>query len=257
MDAHVHLDFPAYDADREAVIARARAEGIGRFVLPGTDPDAWDRTTRLARQLGSWVVLGVHPWDTASVDEARIAAWVDDLAARNPDGIGEIGLDALRAPDDAARARQRRWFRAQLAVARAKDLPVVLHGVRAWPELLEICARDGLSKRGGMAHAWGGDPDLVDRAVAIGLHVSFGCSVIPERAKRARASVVRVPLERLLIETDGPDMRPPGVDRGEPRDLRAVAGVVAALRGVTVPWLLDRSARNVERLFVDDAGGQR
>lgn len=161
--------------------------------------------------------------------------------------MGECGLDWYRTRDTAGRQRQRRAFRAQLALARERDLPVVVHCVRAYGVLLEICERDGVPSAGGMIHAWTGAPELVPRALRLGLHLSFGPVVFV--ARRARAAVAEVPDARLLVETDCPDQAPPGHGRGEPADLVPVAAEVARLRGTEPEAVLASTAANARRLL--------
>jgi TatD DNase family protein len=248
-DAHTHLDHPDFAGDLDAVVARARAVGVDGFVMAAADPERWSEAQALGARIGATVVFGVHPWDAGALDEQDGLRLLAELRARPMVGVGEIGLDALRARDDASRARQLRWYRDQLAVARERALPVVLHGVRAWPEVLSVIARDGLSAAGGMAHAWTGAPDLARRAVALGLHVSFGPAILRDRALRGRASATVVPMDRLLVETDCPSMAPVGITRGEPAHVLEVAAQLAALRGEPLADVLARTRHNARALF--------
>jgi TatD DNase family protein len=247
IDAHTHLDFDDFDADRDEVLARARAAGVERVVICGSVHERWPETVRLAGQIGAVAALAVHPWSAAQMAEAE--PWLAALRAHDPAVVGEIGLDALHAPDDRARERQRRWLRDQLALARELERPIVVHCVRAYPELLAILERDGVPRAGGMMHAWSGPPDQVDRALRLGLHVSFGPMILRDRAKKARESVARVPLDRLLVETDCPNMLPPGETRGEPAHLVRVVDEVARLRGGEPVDIAAATHQNAGRLF--------
>lgn len=230
-DAHTHLDFDEFDEDRSAVVARARALGVATWVICGSDHERWDNTIAVADETGGIPMLGVHPWCAAELDAPSLAPWLSDLSRRPLIGLGEIGLDILYAKTPAAHENQRRAFRAQLAIARERDLPVAIHCVRAYPELLALLERDKLPKRGGMLHAWSGPPDQIPRALALGLYVSFGPDALKDRAKKVLASIPLVPDGRLLVETDCPNGRPPGTLRGEPAHLPAVIAAVAGLRG--------------------------
>ncbi len=245
VDAHTHLDFPAFDDDRDEVLARARAAGVDRFVVCGSDPDRWS----FAATLPVVLFLGIHPWVAAELDDAAHASLLTDLRARVCDGIGEIGLDRLHGRTPEAWSRQVRSFRDQLALARERNVPVQLHGVRAWPELLTVLHRDGLPPAGGLAHSWSGAPDQLDRAVRLGLRISFGPMVLFDRARKARESAVRVPIEHLLVETDCPNQLGPGVSRGEPAHLPTVVAGLAALRGVDVHALGAATTRNFHHLL--------
>lgn len=244
-DAHTHLDFSEFDEDRDDVVLRARSVGVGHWVICGSQHERWSVTDRIAAETGGIPILGVHPWSTAELDAAALAPWLQDLRQRPLRGVGEIGLDTLHGGWE----NQRRGLRDQLAIARERDLPVVLHCVRAYPELLALVARDGAPRAGGMMHAWSGHPDQVARALSLGLHVSFGPMVLHDRARKARASVPLVPDDRLLVETDCPNMKSPGVTRGEPAHLPRVVAGVAALRGQTEAEIGALTARNLETLF--------
>ena len=133
---------------------------------------------------------------------------------------------------------------AQLALAANRDLPVVLHCVRAYGTLLDEVAVAGVR---GMVHAWSGPPELVDRAVGLGLSLSFGSLVL--RSERVAACAASVPLSSMLLETDCPDMPIPGEARGEPAHLIAVAERIARLRGLSVVEVLEITGRNARALL--------
>ncbi len=249
MDAHTHLDHEAFDPDRELVVARARQAGVTGFVLCASDPDRWDRTSRVARSLGATLFLGLHPWAASETGPAELDELLARLRATDLDGVGEIGLDTLHAPGPEEARRQRDAARAQLALARELDLPVALHCVRAYPELLAMAERDGLPAAGGMVHGWSGPADQVERAVKLGLRVSFGPLILRDKARKARESAPRVPLDRLLVETDCPTVRAPGEDRGEPAHLPLVVAGLAALRGEDPAVLGPATAATFRRMM--------
>jgi TatD DNase family protein len=248
IDAHTHLDDPAFDVDRADVLARARAVGVSGFVIAGAHPADWDRVVATAEALGAAWTLGVHPWHLVDLGPDAVRAWTEALASRpTPHGIGETGLDHARAKDEAARRLQREAFRAHLALARERDVPVVLHVVRAYGTALDVIERDGLPARGGMIHAWSGAAELVPRAVRLGLMLSFGA--VFTHSDRVAAALRVVPEHALLLETDCPDLPLVPGTRGEPADLVAVAAHAAPLRGRTARELLDVATANARRLF--------
>ena len=249
-DALTHLDFPAFDGDREAVRSRALAAGVMGWAVAGADPTQWDRLEEIVSRHGGLALLGVHPWWAADLDPSALSPFLEDLARRPlAHGLGECGLDHHRSRDPASRARQRHAFRAQLALARERDVPVVIHCVRAFGPLLRLCAADGLPAAGGVIHGWSGPPDLVAEALGLGLHLSFGPQILRDRARRARASLAAVPADRLLLETDCPDQAPPGIPRGEPAHLREVAREAAAIRDTRPETLWSITGDNARRLF--------
>lgn len=243
IDAHNHLDLPAFDADRDAVVEEAARAGVGSGVLAGADPADWDRVAALGTSRGWPWVIGVHPWWCADLDDAGLDAALASLAARpTPWGVGETGLDRRRGD----LALQERSLRAHLALAQERAVPVVLHIVGAYPEALAVL-RDAGVPAGGMVHSWSGPPELVDAYLALGLHLSFSASAC--RPGRAAKSAARVPADRLLIETDAPDQPLGPAARGVPADLVAIAEGIGTLRSVSGADLLDASAANVRRLF--------
>ncbi len=245
VDAHCHLDAPAFDDDRAAVVARARAAGVRSWVVAGTRPSCWRGTQQTAEATGGRAVLGVHPWFAAEATTESLTR----LATLAPEGIGEIGLDGLAATSDDERALQRAAFRAQLALARERDVPVVIHCVKAVQEVLEVVRADGLPFRGGMIHGWSGSRESAEAFVRAGLCVSFGPLVCRPRARRAREAAAAVPVERLLVETDAPDQAPPGEERGEPAHARVVVEELARIRGVEPAALAAATRATLQRLF--------
>lgn len=248
IDAHTHLDMDPFAADRADVVARAHDAGVDGFVVAGAAPADWDRVEAVGRATGAAWTLGVHPWWLADLDEAALAAALADLEARpTPHGIGETGLDHARARTPEDRRRQRDVLRAHLALARDRDVPVVLHVVRATPQALRVIADDGLPAAGGMIHAWSGPAEHVPWSVDLGLHLSFGAAVV--RNRHAAEAAAACPDDRLLLETDAPDQPLHPGERGEPADLPGIAAYVATLRGTTAEHVLDTAARNARRLF--------
>lgn len=243
IDAHNHLDLPAFDADRDAVVDAAARAGVASCVLAGADPADWDRVAALGTTRAWPWVIGVHPWWCAELDDAGLDAALTSLVARpTPWGVGETGLDRRRG----ALALQERSLRAHLALAQSRAVPVVLHIVGAYPEALAVL-RDAGVPAGGMVHSWSGPPELVDAFLALGLHLSFSASAC--RPGRAAKSAARVPLDRLLIETDAPDQPLRPGSRGVPSDLLGIAAGIGTLRSVSGAELLDASAANVRSLF--------
>ncbi len=244
-DAHTHLDDPIFDHDRDEVVVRAVAAGVGGYAIAGPDPEDWDRVVQVAAAHGGIAILGLHPWWAAELSIAEIDSHLADLARRaTPHGLGETGLDRHRGASELE--RQRHAFRAQLRMSRERELPLVFHGAGIWAEVVQTVRSMGLSSRGGMAHAWTGSAQLAREAVDAGLSLSFGPEV--RTSRRARESVPNVPRDRLLLETDAP-ARPVEGTRGEPRHLLRVAEEVATLRNEGVREVLAYTGYNARRLL--------
>ena len=244
-DAHTHLDDARFDADRQDVVERAKIAGITGFAIAGADPLRWHRVAECAEQIRASFTLGVHPWwATAQLD---LHEALHRLSAAACDGIGEIGLDFHRGRTDEERAVQRKFFRAQLAVARAADRLVVVHCVRAHAELIQILRQDGHPRL--LFHGWSGSPQEAKAVLEIGAAISFGPLIARHGDNKAKRSLAATPRDRILLETDCPDNPMNGDLRGEPRDLVAVAGAAAAILGTTTNELLEHTADNARRFF--------
>jgi TatD DNase family protein len=260
LDSHCHLDDPRFADDVGAVLERARAAAVQGFVVAGYGPERWPAQAALAVAHPDVVVtFGLHPWLVAGdAPDTPLAPWLEKLARAldgglgvRPVALGELGLDRGPRVEAGALERQREALRAQLAMARERDLPVVLHVVRAHGQVLEVLRSDGLPDAGGMVHGFTGAPEVAAEYVALGLFVSFGGAVTRPRAKKARRAAAEVPAERLLLETDSPDQPPHerAGARNEPAFLVDIAAAVAHLRGQPAQQVAEGAAANARRLF--------
>ena len=258
IDAHCHLQSPRI-ADPAVLIRRARAAGVDGFVLAGVDPKDWDRQVELARIFPACACsYGLHPQIVPELDDITCDAVLDELARSirgegrpKPAALGELGLDRLTRETERALPRQERVFRAQLALARESNLPVVLHVLRAQGRTLDILEADGVPEAGGIVHSYSGSAELVDRYVNLGLSISFSGSVVFERSKKVKAAAARVPSHALLVETDSPDQTPPPHHPGpnEPAYLPLIVDAVAEARGAVPAEVATLASENARRLF--------
>jgi TatD DNase family protein len=263
VDAHCHLDFEAFDADRDEVLDRAAAVGVRAIVIPGVHPAQWARAAAIVRRghprVRLAMAVGWHPEHLARLDELTESErsdgvrdesldpewfdpesldpeWFDpeSLVARlvraadehRAVAIGECGLDR-RVETRVSLERQRAVLDAHLEAAKRTGLPLVLHVVRRDGALLDALRPHAPLR--GMVHAFTGGPELAREYVALGLHLSFGGGLTRSNARRARDAAAVVPAERVLIETDAPDQTPHGASRprNEPSFLPLVHDVLA------------------------------
>ena len=255
IDTHCHLDAPAFDGDREAVLARARAAGVTDVVVPSVEPGGWGRLVAFgASHPGVHVALGIHPQALHGLDPAgddRHLADLESLLARGGAvAVGECGLDGPGAGEGAPLDRQRAVLRGHLAIARRLGLPVLLHSLRAHDAMLAELTRDGVPS-GGVLHSFSGSAEQVPPFAALGLHFSFAGPVTYEGARKPVAAARAVAADRLLVETDAPDQSPHPLrgTRNEPAHLALVLGALAFAVG-TSPVELDRlTSGNARRLL--------
>jgi len=248
-DSHTHIDMPAFDADRAAVLERARAAGVEAMLLiGGVDEEAGHlRALRVAEELKLPVSAGVHPHEArlatpAVYDELRGLAGEKRIVA-----IGEIGLDFHY--DHSPRGVQREVFRAQVRLARELDLPVIIHTREADDETATLLEEEGVGK--GVIHCFTGGEDLARRALALGFYVSFsGIATFP-RAEVIQQVARTVPVDRLLVETDAPFLAPAPHrgKRNEPAFVVEVVRFLARLRGETPEAIGAAALQNFRRAF--------
>lgn len=253
IDSHAHLEFPQFDADRKAVLERARAAGVETLLAigSGTGPDRLNAAIPFAEQ-HDWIyaTVGIHPHEAKLATEEHFAR-LDELA-HHPRVVawGEIGLDYYY--DHSPREIQQQVFRRQLKQARAAKLPIIIHCRDAWEDCMAILESDWRSSGlGGILHCFTGTPDDARRGLGMGFLVSFAGNVTYPKMQSLRDVVRDLPLDRLLTETDSPFL-PPQSKRGkrnEPAFVVHTAAKLAELKGMSVAELARVTSDNFFRLF--------
>ena len=252
IDSHAHVGFQQFDPDRGAVLERARQAGLSAIVEAGADLASSRSAVALAEQHRFiYAAVGVHPHDAQTVSPAALAE-LRALAQRpKVVAVGETGLDYYR--DLSPRAAQRAAFASQLALAAELDLPVIVHVRDAYADALamigEWCA-EGPHRRG-VIHAYSGGPERLDQIMALPFCVGIGGPVTFPKSEDLRQAAARVPLERLLVETDCPYLTPQPYRgrRNEPAYVRYVVEEIARVRGMAVDTLARATAEAARRLF--------
>ncbi len=248
VDSHCHLDAPEFDRDRGAVIARARAAGVGRQVLPAVAAAGWPKLRDLcAAAPGLFPAYGLHPMylsEHRPEHLRELRAWIE---RERPVAVGECGLDFFVEGLDAA--QQATCFEGQLQLAREFDLPLIVHARRAVDAVIAAVRRVGGLR--GVVHSFSGSPEQARQLWRLDFLIGLGGPVTYERAQRLRSLVASMPLEHLLLETDAPDQPDAGIrgERNEPARLAVVCEAIARLRGAAPEEIADATTRNAERLF--------
>ncbi len=244
-------------ADLEPVMARARAAGIDRLVCVGTGAETSRQAVALARATvgaGSgpraWASIGLHPHEASKGVDGVAALLARELEA--DDGVvvavGECGLDYYY--EHSPRVAQRAAFAAQIALAHAHGLALVIHARDAWDDLFDVLVDEGVPERT-VLHCFTGGPDEVDRCLRAGMYVSFSGIVTFKNAADVREAAARCPLDRLLVETDSPFLAPvPHRGRtNEPSYLPLVGEAIATVKGCTVDEIMERTAAAAAMVF--------
>lgn len=253
IDTHCHLDAGEFADDRDAEVLAARQVGVSQIVVPAVELRNFaDVRACCARYPECSPAYGIHPLfvDRASEDDLLTAReWMVREASGPfpPVAVGEIGLDFFVAGFDAA--RQERFLVAQLQIAGDLGLPVLLHVRRAVDQVLK-CVRRSTVRRG-IAHAFNGSTQQAGEFLALGFKLGFGGALTYAGATRIRRLAAELPLDAIVLETDAPDISPSWLAgrRNAPRELLAIAEVLAALRGIPVHTVIEATGRNANALL--------
>jgi TatD DNase family protein len=248
IDSHVHLDAAEFDTDRDDVLVRARAAGVVDLVVPAVAAGGWEKLRELVRTLpGLHPAYGLHPMYLAEHLPEHLELLAQWLDREKPVAVGECGLDFF--VDGLDRDDQRRYFNAQLALARARDLPVILHARHAVDEVIASVRRVGGLR--GVVHSFGGSAEQARQLHSLGFLIGIGGAITWSRATRLRAMVAALPLEQLLLESDAPD-QPPADHRGERNEPGLLPGILAAIasaRGEPEERIAAATRANARTLF--------
>lgn len=247
-DTHCHLDVPEFAADRDAVLARTRAAGVSRLLIPAISAAGWDALCAFCqRHEGLYPALGLHPIYTAQHRDEHLRQLRERLAAQRPLAIGEIGLDFFIPEPD--RERQQRLFEAQLALAEEFQLPVLVHVRKAHDQVLQSLKKFSLP--GGIAHAFNGSLQQAEQYLEQGFHFGFGGMLTYERSTKIRRLAAELPLSSIVLETDAPDMAPAAHhgERNSPEYLPEVLAALAEVRAEPMQELAAQTTANALKLF--------
>lgn len=265
-DTHCHLDAAEFDADRDPVREHARRLGVACCVMPAVQAAHWDNVAQLAERYGDAYALGIHPLYVPQAQAKDLEALDRVLLARRDDprlvAVGEIGLDFFVPALCTPAMRERQWFfyTAQLKLAAAHRLPVILHVRRSADGLLKGLRQCAVPS--GIAHAFNGSAQQAQSFVDLGFALGFGGTLTYERSLQLRRLARALPLSALVLETDAPDIPPQwlyttaeqraaGVPQGRnsPAELPCIAQEMAGLRGLELTALAQATTQNAQRVL--------
>jgi TatD DNase family protein len=248
IDTHCHLDVEEFDPDRSEVIAAARAAGVCAMVVPAIHAAVWPRLLDLcASEPDLYPALGLHPVYLERHLEAHLKELERLIEEKRPVAVGEIGLDFFLPHLD--RDRQQALFQAQLELAAAAGLPVLIHARKSHDQVLAALRR--VRVRGGIAHAFNGSLQQAHKYLDLGFRLGFGGMLTFDRSSRIRALARELPLEGIVLETDAPDMAV-AAHRGErnsPVYLPDVLAALADVRGEAPAEVAARTTRSARELL--------
>jgi len=249
VDSHCHLDFPELRADLPQLLDNMRGNDVTHALCIGVEMDAWPAVHALALEHRNlFASVGVHP-DYENLDEPTEALLVARAHERKVVAIGETGLDYYRLTGDLAWQRDR--FRTHIRAARTAGRPLVIHTRAAAEDTIAIMREERAVEAGGVMHCFTETWDVAQRALEMGFHISFSGIVTFRNAGELKDVARRVPLDRMLIETDSPYLAPVPHrgKRNQPAWVRHVAEEIARLRDVPVDTIAAATSDNCFRLF--------
>ncbi|WLQ14082.1 TatD family hydrolase [Hahella aquimaris] len=249
IDSHCHFDFPDFDDDREEVLLSARELGVKRIVAPSVGIQNWARISQLAKSFDELdFALGIHPLYLREHSEFHLNELGDRLREQRTDvsAVGECGLDATADIDFDS---QMLFLCEQLRMAKALDLPVILHSRKTHSQLVKLVKESGV--KCGVVHAFSGSYEEGMQFVRLGLKLGVGGVITYDRAQKTRKAISRLPLESLLLETDAPDMPLCGRQgrRNSPELIPLVFSVLCALREEAPERISDTILQNTIDTF--------
>ena len=248
-DTHAHLDDTRFDIDRDSLIQTLPNCGVSHVLVPGCSVESSRKALKIAERYSDiYCAAGIHPGSIDTVNDTVL----DDLTrlALSPRcvAIGEIGLDFYWEKDPVIRDTQRYWFLQQLYLARELNLPVIVHDREAHKECFDAVYKSGVR---GVFHCYSSSAEMAMELVKIGFYCSFTGVITYQGAKKALLAIDALPLERILIETDSPYLTPvPDTKkRNDPRNVGAVAAMIAKVKKCRVEDVVRITAENAARLF--------
>ncbi len=250
IDTHAHLDRDDFNSDRERVVSRAREAGVEQIITIGINLPSSGQAVAIAEQCeGVFAAVGIHPHDAKGITQETY----DRLKhlAENPRvvAIGETGLDFFK--EYSPRKEQEICFRGQIQLARKLRLPLVIHDRDAHERIIEILREERAEDIGGVFHCFSGDDALARQCLDMGFYVSIAGTITFPKATVMRDVVKRIPLDRLLIETDAPFLAPVPHrgKRNEPAYVIHVAQKVAEVKGIPAAEVARCTQKNARALF--------
>lgn len=251
VDSHCHLDYLERDGDLEEALQRARRAGVGRMLTIGTTLSGWDQVRSIAESHDDvFCSVGVHPHEAGEEGQEGPEKLLSLAQHPKVVGIGETGLDYFY--EHSPRDKQQRSFRAHIAAARQSNLPLIVHARDADDDTIEIM-REEHSKGPypAVIHCFTAGAELARASLEMGFYISLAGIVTFKKADALRETVQRVPLDRLLVETDSPYLAPVPKrgKRNEPAFVVHTAEALADLFGLSSQELAQRTSDNFFTLF--------
>lgn len=252
IDSHCHLDMESYQGDLDVLLQNARRQGVGSIITIGIDKKSSAAAVALAHKYPFIkATVGVHPHDAQQVDDTTYS-FLTELVRDNRDqivGYGEIGLDYVK--DYCPKSIQIKVFEEQLDLAQTLELPVIIHDREAHDDCLALLKNAGPFPQGGVMHCFSGDIALAEEVLELGFYISIPGVVTFKNGTALQEVAATVPLDSMLIETDGPFLSPVPYrgKRNDPVYLLYTAEKIAQLKNISIDEVAKQTSQNCLSLF--------
>lgn len=249
-ESHAHYDDEAFDTDREEILDRCQRDGIEYIVNVSASLKTVKSTLALAEKYPFlYAAVGVHPDEVGELNEENFI-WLTEQC-RNPKtvAVGEIGLDYYW--DKENHELQKKWFRAQMELAKKLDLPMIVHSREAAADTLEEIKKAQDERLRGVIHCFSYAPEMAEEYLKLGYYIGIGGVVTFKNAKKLKEVVKLLPLERILLETDCPYLAPEP-NRGKRNsslNLPYVATAIGELKGVDPDEVIRITSQNAKNMY--------
>ena len=252
IDTHCHLDFQAFEHDRDTVIKQCEANGVKKIVVPAVKASSFDHTINTCQRYPQLeLALGLHPIFIAEHQPQDLIKLDALISQHKPIAVGEIGLDYFQTElgSDSLKEKQTLFFSKQLIIAKQQHLPVIIHNRKAHDECLSLLKQIG--SIGGIIHAFNGSIQQAHKYIELGFALGFGGMLTFERSTKLRALAQKIPLESIVLETDAPDMtvyQHKG-ERNSPEYLPFIQNALAVIKQVSNETIAQTSTETAKRVL--------
>ena len=252
-ETHAHYDDERFDEDRDILIEKLFQKNICNIINVGASIESTKTTIALAKKYENmYAAAGVHPSDIAGLNEETLAWLKEQTKDPKVIAVGEIGLDYYWDKEEDVQKAQRYWFAQQMGLARDSQLPVIIHSRDAAEDTMRVMKEVHAEEIPGVIHCYSYSPEMAKEFIKMGYYIGVGGVVTFKNAKKLKETVMQIPLERILLETDSPYMAPEPHrgSRNDSGNLVYVAEKIAELKGITAKEVENATLTNARKLFL-------
>lgn len=251
-ETHAHYDDEKFDGDREELLSKMQPGGIGRIINVGSSIETTKTTIDIAKNHDFvYAAVGVHPSDIDGLNEETFAWLKEQTSWEKTVAIGEIGLDYYWNKEEEVQKQQRYWFKRQMELARETNLPVIIHSRDAAADTMNLMKEIHAEEIPGVIHCYSYSPEMAEQFIKMGYYIGVGGVVTFKNGKKLKETVKKIPIERILLETDCPYMAPEPNrgTRNQSLNIPFVVKQIAEIKGISTQEVEDITWNNAMKLF--------